>query len=136
MPKATAKSKPTDPARTLFEDRDPVAADIYSTLLTRLRAPLGKSGFVVDPKQTCVHLNATASGTAFAGLHPRRAAVLMTIRTDAPIKSARIRKSEQASRNRYHHDLLVASPEEVDAELVAWLKTAHRLAAASTHRIA
>jgi len=75
------------------------------------------------------------SGTAFAGLHPRKAAVLMTIRTDAPIKSARIRKSEQASRNRYHHDLLVASPEEVDAELVAWLKAAHRLAAASTLRI-
>ena len=57
----------------------------------------------------------------------RKAAILLNIRSAAPIKSKRIRKVEQVSANRYHNELLIASPSEVDAEVVGWLKEAHAL---------
>jgi len=48
----------------------------------------------VDPKGTCIHLNRR---TAFAGLHPRKTALLLSLRSSAPIESGRIRKVERAS---------------------------------------
>src|ERR1044072_8366028 len=48
----------------------------------------------VDPKGTCIHLNRR---TAFAGLHPRKTALLLNLRSSAPIESGRIRKVERAS---------------------------------------
>jgi hypothetical protein len=79
----------------------------------------------VDPKGTCIHLNRRV---AFAGLHPRKRAVLLNLRTSAPIGSGRIRKVERASANRYHNELLLASAEDFDDELMGWIAEAHALA--------
>ena len=81
---------------------------------------------VVDPKGTCLHLN---HRTAFAGLHPRRNAVLLNLRSKAPIESARIRKVERVSANRCHNELLIESAEAIDGELMKWIAEAHALAA-------
>lgn len=100
------------------------AAETYCALLARVEA-LGP--FEVDPKKTCVHFNA---GGAFLGIHPRATGLLLTIVTERPIQSARIRKHEQASRNRCHNDLAVAGPAEVDDELAGWIGDSYRRAAA------
>ena len=73
----------------------------------------------MEPKRTCLHLCGARS--AFAGVHPRAAGVLLTIRTAAPIESPRVRKTERVSANRAHNDLLLTDPAEVDDELVSWL---------------
>jgi uncharacterized protein DUF5655 len=79
----------------------------------------------VDPKGTCIHLSRR---TAFAGLHPRKSALLLNLRAAAPIGSPRIRKVERVSANRYHNELLVESSGAIDDELMAWIADAHALA--------
>jgi hypothetical protein len=102
---------------------DPAAREIYHAI----RAATATFGDVkVEQKKTSVHLVAKS---AFAGVHPRKGAVLLNIRSDAEIESPRIRKVEQVSRSRFHNEMLVASPEEVDREVVGWLRRAFNLSA-------
>ncbi len=44
-----------------------------------------------------------------------------------PVASPRIAKSEQVSKNRFHNELKLTSPDEIDAELLSWLKDAYAL---------
>jgi hypothetical protein len=106
----------TDEAAALFARSEPVAEWIFRCLLGAL-APYGP--IRIEPKQTCLHLCGRKS--AFAGVHPRKAGVLLTIRSETPILSPRVRKSAQASANRAHNDILLGDPAEVDDELAAWL---------------
>ena len=100
---------------------DPEARKIYGAILA---ATASFGAVKAEEKKTSVHLVAR---TAFAGVHPRKGAVLLNIRSDAPIKSKRIRKLEQVSANRFHNEMLIDSPAGVDGEIVGWLKTAYLL---------
>jgi hypothetical protein len=100
---------------------DPTARKVYEAIL----AATSKFGDVkVEEKKTSVHLVAK---TGFAGVHPRKGAVLLNIRFDAPIKSERIRKLEQVSAKRFHNEMLINSTAGVDREVVGWLKDAYAL---------
>jgi hypothetical protein len=122
---------PAKPAAApkMFTDRG--ADRVYSAIVSGLRAEVGAKLAVEDLKQTCVHITAGTDAVAYAGLHPRKGAVLLTVRTQSPLTSPRVRKVEQVSRNRCHNDLLIAAPGEVDAELIGWLADAARLVAPS-----
>lgn len=106
-----------------FEGRDPVVRQIYDRILKAA----GKFGPVIeDPKKTSIHL---VNKTAFAGVATRKSAIILTIKSDRKIPSPRIHKSEQTSANRFHHEVKLSSPAEVDFELVKWLKDANALSA-------
>lgn len=120
------KKKP-NPCTEMFAAKG--AAEIYTTLVTRLQTRVGPRLAIEDPKQTCVHIIAGPAGTAYAGLHPRKAALLLNIRLQSPLKSKRIRKTEQVSRNRCHCELLLTAPTDIDNELLTWLETAAQLVA-------
>lgn len=105
----------------LFAKSEPGVEKIYATVL-KVISKFGK--VEADAKKTSIHLVAK---TAFAGVHPRKSALLLNIRSAAPIKSQRIRKVERVSANRFHNELLISSPGEVDAEVVGWLKDAYTL---------
>jgi hypothetical protein len=77
-----------------------------------------------DPKKTSIHLNRK---TAFAGVAVRKEHIILTIKSDRPIKSPRIIKSEQTSASRFHHEVKLTSPKDLDAELRGWLKAAYDL---------
>jgi hypothetical protein len=96
--------------------------EIYGRFLSAARAlrPMN-----VEDKKTCVHF---ARRSAFAGVHPRKDAILVTLKTAAPLVSARVRKLEQASRSRFHNDLVLTDPDEVDGELLGWVRDAYDLA--------
>src|SRR5262245_62035444 len=94
------------------------ADGIYTALVSGLRRRVGAGRACEDPKQTCVHITAGKGATAYAGIHPRVGAVLLTIRTQTPLKSARVRKVERVSRNRCHCDLVLSSEAEVDEEVL------------------
>jgi hypothetical protein len=79
----------------------------------------------VDPKGTCIHLNRRV---AFAGLHPRTSAMLLNLKSSAPIESSRIRKCERVSANRYHNEMLLETAGDLDDELIGWIAEAHALA--------
>ncbi len=78
-----------------------------------------------EPKKTSIHL---ARNTAFAGVATRREGLILTLKASADIQSPRIRKHEQASANRWHLDLRLETPRDVDAELRNWLRAAYALA--------
>ena len=106
----------------VFARSEPHVRALVEALIARVRA---LPDVVVDPKGTCIHLNRR---TAFAGLHPRRSALLLNLRSAAPIASPRIRKIERVSANRCHNELLVESAEAIDGELMEWIAEAHALA--------
>jgi uncharacterized protein DUF5655 len=78
-----------------------------------------------EPKQTPIHL---ARRTAFAGVATRRNALILTLKSETDIRSRRITKREQASANRWHLEIRLDDPRQVDGELKVWLKKSMALA--------
>ncbi len=106
-----------------FDDKDAAVRQIYDRVLKAT----GKFGSVTeDPKKTSIHL---VNKTAFAGVATRKNSMILTIKSDRKIASSRIHKSEQTSARRFHHEVKLTAPAEVDAELVKWLKDAYALSA-------
>jgi hypothetical protein len=108
--------------RRHFQGRAPAVLGIYRALLTAAR----KFGPVrEDPKQTSIHLTRR---TAFAGVATRRDAVLLTLKAPADVRSPRIVKHERASANRWHLQIRLTTPKQVDRQLKGWLRRAYDLA--------
>ena len=104
-----------------FEGKDAAVRQIYDRLVKSSR----KFGPVAEePKKTSIHL---VNRTAFAGVATRKSAIILTIKSDRKLSSPRIHKSEQTSASRFHHEVKLASPAEVDSELMKWLKDAYAL---------
>jgi hypothetical protein len=104
-----------------FDNKSPVVRDIYDRLIKKVKS-FGK--FQEEPHKTSIHL---LNQTAFAGIATRKDYLLLTIKTDYPIESSRVAKTERVSRNRFHILIKLEAPKEVDAELLKWLKDAYKL---------
>ena len=105
----------------LFGGGDPAVLATYDRLLVAL-AELGS--FTEEPKKTSIHLVRTSG---FAGVHPRKRSLTLNLRTDSPIASPRLARVERVSKNRYHNEIKLNHPDQVDAELVGWLRAAYAL---------
>lgn len=104
-----------------FADKKPVVHEIYTQLLKALR----RFGAIQEePHKTSIHL---VNGSAFAGVATRKDYLLLTIKTNYAIESPRLAKTEQVSRNRFHHVVKLKLPEAIDAELLRWLNDAYKL---------
>ena len=116
-------TEPTDAftVKSHFEGKDADVRQIYDRVLKSARkfGPVGE-----EPKKTSIHL---VNRTAFAGVATRKSSIILTIKSDWKIASSRIHKSEQTSASRFHHDVKLTSPSDVDSELVKWLKDAYAL---------
>ena len=55
--------------------------------------------------------------------------LILTLKSDRKVTSPRIHKSEQVSAKRFHHEIKLTSPSEVDDELAGWLRQAYELSA-------
>ena len=106
-----------------FEGRAPVVFQIYKQVLKSLRqfGPI-----IEDPKKTSIHL---VNSTAAAGVATRKEHLILTLKSDRKLTSPRIYKSEQVSAKRFHHEVKLTSPSDVDDELAGWLKEAYELSA-------
>jgi hypothetical protein len=104
------------------------ADKIYTTIVEKLRKEVGTETAIIDPKQTCVHLIAQKDGPAYMGIHPRKDAVMITLKLNEAVKNKRVKKAEKVSANRWHIDLVVNAIDEVDDELTAWMTKAWELA--------
>ena len=104
-----------------FEGRDPAVKSIYDRILKESH----KFGKVLEePKKTSIHL---VNKSAFAGIATQKAALVLNIKSASPITDARIRKSEQLSASRFHQEVKLTSPAQVDDLLIGWLKDAYLL---------
>jgi hypothetical protein len=108
--------------REHFDNRDPTVKKTYQAILKKARelGPIKE-----DPKKTSIHL---VRKTAFAGIATRRTTLILTIKSDADITSKRIVRREHASRNRWHLEIKLDGPEQVDKEIVGWLERSYELA--------
>jgi hypothetical protein len=77
-----------------------------------------------EAKKTSIHL---ARRTAFAGVAVQRAALILTVKSDRDVKSARVKKRERVSANRWHIEVKLATPDEVDDHVRGWLERAYSL---------
>ena len=101
--------------------KSPASQSTYAKVV----AEISKFGpFEVEEKKTSLHLS---RGRAFAGVHPRVTGIILNLVLDAPLKSARVHKSEQVSAKRHHVEFKLTDPNEVDAQLVGWMKKAYAL---------
>lgn len=106
-----------------FKGKDPVVKAIYDRVLAEAR----KFGPVVEePKKTSIHL---VNMSAFAGVTARRNALILTIKSSSPIRDKRITKTEKVSVGRFHQEVKLTSPKEVDPLLIGWLLEAYALSA-------
>lgn len=105
----------------LFVGKDEVVRATYDRLLDVIRT---FGPYQEEPKKTSLHL---VNISGFAGVHPRKSFLYLNLRLARPLQGERIAKSEQISKNRYHNEVKVTSPDDVDDELIAWLKEAYTL---------
>jgi hypothetical protein len=105
-----------------FVKKDPAVLATYRRVLTAARA-LGP--VTEEAKKTSIHL---VRRRAFAGVATRRASLLLTLKSATDIRSPRIKKREQTSRNRWHVEIRLDKPADVDRQLASWLKAAYELA--------
>jgi hypothetical protein len=104
-----------------FENKDPIVKSIYDRILEESR----KFGAVIEePKKTSIHL---VNRSAFAGVATRKSALILNIKSAAPIQHERIARSQRLSASRYHQEIKLTSPDEVDATLGGWLREAYAI---------
>ena len=77
-----------------------------------------------DPKKTSIHLNRS---TAFAGIATRKDAIILTVKSKTDLESKRISKHERASANRWHLEIRLTEPKQVDPELLRWLRASYNM---------
>lgn len=77
-----------------------------------------------DPKKTSIHLNRKS---AFAGIQTRREFLILTVKADADIPDARISRREQASAHRWHHEIKLSDPDDLDHQVLGWLRRSYEL---------
>jgi hypothetical protein len=81
---------------------------------------------ISDLDECELHVNASsfhvALRCAFLGIHPRRGGVLVNIVLTRELESARIHRAERVSANRWHNEVILKDPSEVDAELLTWIR--------------
>ena len=95
--------------------------ETYDAIVTAARS-IGP--FEESPKKTSIHLNRR---TAFAGIQTRKNHLILTLKSDKEVLNRRISKSQQTSANRWHLDVRVENPTQVDHELIGWLQNAYAL---------
>ena len=102
----------------LFAGADPTVRQIYDRILTEVET-IGP--FTEVPRQNSVHL---VHSVAFAGVHPRKSSVILSLRLDGPVESPRVHRTEHVSANRWHVEFKLSDPAEIDHELHTWLAAA------------
>jgi hypothetical protein len=101
----------------------PEVNDLYRRLISELNK-FGK--ITVEEKKTSFHIK---SGAAFAGVHPRKQYFILNVVSAAPIKSARVVEQAQVSAHRFHNRVKIEKAEDINKELLGWLKEAYLLTA-------
>jgi hypothetical protein len=59
----------------------------------------------------------------------RRSALILTLKSATDIRNPRIRKREQTSAHRWHLEVRLEKPAQIDRQVTTWLKAAYDLAA-------
>jgi hypothetical protein len=101
------------------------APDVRATYAALVKAARVLGKVREDPKKTSIHL---VRKSAFAGIATRKDSLILTLKASEALASPRVEHSQQASAHRWHHEVRLRTPADVDRELRAWLERAYELA--------
>lgn len=105
-----------------FENRAPEVKATYAAILKAAK----KLGPVSEEaKKTSIHL---VRKSVLAGVATRKKALILTLKSDCDVANKRVGKREHISANRWYFEVKLEAPEQVDGEILAWLKKAYELA--------
>ena len=102
---------------------DPALQDVYSRLLKAV----GRFGPVLEERGDRSVLLRSRAG--FVGVHPKREGLDPQVVTDHVVRAARVSKVDRVSASRFHVHVRIASPADIDAQLLGWLREAYDLMA-------
>lgn len=112
----------TNSVDNYLENKDLVVREVYELLMRKLKSDLGN--YQLEFKGTSIHIVAKS---AFLGVHFMKSALVLNIVLDHEINSSRVHKVEQVSKSRFHNEIRLSSLDQVDEELVSWIKEAYKL---------
>jgi hypothetical protein len=101
------------------------APEVLATYQRLLEAARAFGPVVEEPKKTSIHL---VSHAAFAGIAARRTSLVLTLKSTTDIRSPRVRNRQQTSAHRWHVDIPLTKPADVDRQLTTWLRASYNLA--------
>ena len=105
-----------------FSGRSARVLDIYRKIVD---ASSSLGPVEEDPKKTSIHLNRRV---AFAGVQTRKDALILTLKSDRNVADRRVHKTEQTSAHRWHFEVRLSDPAEVDEQILQWLRASYELA--------
>ena len=104
-----------------FGGKDPQLRDTFDALVSRLE---DLRPFRVDAVKTSINL---IGKHHFGGVAVPRRALRLGFMLDETVGSARIARAQGLGPNRVGHSVKLYSPDDVDEELLGWLRKAHSL---------
>ncbi|HEY8826125.1 MAG TPA: DUF5655 domain-containing protein [Candidatus Limnocylindria bacterium] len=102
---------------------DPALQRVYARLIKGVQA----LGPVIEERGERSVLLRSRGG--FLGVHPKRDCLDLQIVTDHAIRAARVTNVDRVSARRFHVHVRLASENELDGELLGWLREAYDLMA-------
>ena len=104
-----------------FENKPPVIKDIFNALVSGIR----RYGPVrIDVVKTAINL---AASSHFAMAYPMKSGIKLEFRYDGALEDPRIVRSQVISEGNYIHWVKVCTAEEIDRQLLSWLKRAYEM---------
>ena len=113
------------PAPTVGSHFTKSAHSVRATYRALLDASRALGPVREEAKKTSIHL---VNETAFAGIATRKEVLILTLKAERAVKNPRVHRAQQASANRWHLEIRLATPADVDNELRTWLSDAYDLA--------
>jgi hypothetical protein len=117
----------------LFFEKHPGAVELYEALEKRVLE--AEDGVTIRVQKTQITFSNPRNFACASFLPVRRAKgrpepyLTITFGLDHPLHSPRIDAVSQPRPNRWTHHVLVSKPEEIDGELMAWVREAAAFAA-------
>lgn len=110
------------PLKKHFVGKEEVAVPLFRELKTRIKKDIGSIKIISLP--CCIHFFGKYD---FAAVYALKDKVRIHFALDYKLKSSRIDKSSKYSAKRYMHSIDIESKDEIDKELIGWLKEAYHL---------
>lgn len=116
----------------LFFDGHLDALPLYEALVARIEAEIGEMRIKVQKSQISFYQKHLFACVSFLRVRRKKdcpeSYIVVTFGLSHRVMSPRIDVATEPYPNRWTHHLLISQPEEIDKELMAWLKEAAEFA--------
>jgi hypothetical protein len=112
------------PVEKHLKNRD-YAKELYNELKKIIKSKIGS--FRIESLPCCIHFVTIATNYTFMCVYALRDGLKMHFTLPTGIENPRLLKYSKLSNHRYLYELNVKTKEEINSELLAWLKKGYNL---------